>query len=637
MRAAFSLIWKEWRELRWFLYIGLAVFLFIPAVEMLRSWLLRGRIESFMIEFIVLALSGLLAIIVGVGATCRDLDPRLRAFWQASPIGLSRWLISKYVVGLAVVLLVCIIPLGLKIGLEVRERGLFFLEHRVACFALAVLGYYTFTVVLLFSIAFMSGCLVRRAAHAGILCVGLALLIHFLPIVFPPLRSLGAYNLVFGSVGTKISVGAHWRFVLAMLAGSVLALVLGWIAVRRDWQLEVGKRLICWSLGVVVLMLASGAALQLGANRTCIQQFAIAPPNLPKGQARVVVEFVSSGQSGLLVLRDARHRSMFEPDTQRTVCHFELSKSGPVLGNEVAVDNAAPATKDSLSNLSQASPQIVWLEAHPNRVYHLRTHIEGEIAKLKRPELTLLTVALDRPPERAIIHQLDLLRFLPGTDERNLRVPMCEYKGRIYVQRLHSQPSECRIAVVDLSEPDAPRVAEVLGDQPEPRFLILDPETEAKVPGPVPTRLLRIPGLSERDQLELTVRLALDLAWLPMDFSGDLAVGITPEGLATRQVARIEGIYAYFRECGWRRATPLEKTTGVSNVLSGRVRLRNGLAYNVDPDGLTVYDVRRPEAPRRISHYRASGQQFSDVLPLPDGRILLGGSKLHLLAPPKLD
>jgi hypothetical protein len=67
--------------------------------------------------------------------------------------------------------------------------------------------------------------------------------------------------------------------------------------------------------------------------------------------------------------------------------------------------------------------------------------------------------------------------------------------------------------------------------------------------------------------------------------------------------------------------------------------VRDGLAYvlgNFDFGGLSVYDVRRPQQIRRIGHYAAPNELLRAIAPLPDGNILVGGNKLHIVAPPKM-
>ena len=109
-----SLAWKEWHEARAFLWIGLGVFVGLPAVAGL-EWMLQYS-KHFEINTIpwVIAFGGLLAVFVAVGATCRDFSGHLEDFWRSRPVGIVWWMIVKYVVGLAVVLLACAIPLAMR-------------------------------------------------------------------------------------------------------------------------------------------------------------------------------------------------------------------------------------------------------------------------------------------------------------------------------------------------------------------------------------------------------------------------------------------------------------------------------------------------------------------------------------------
>jgi hypothetical protein len=66
--------------------------------------------------------------------------------------------------------------------------------------------------------------------------------------------------------------------------------------------------------------------------------------------------------------------------------------------------------------------------------------------------------------------------------------------------------------------------------------------------------------------------------------------------------------------------------------------VRDGLAYVVGlgPGGLAVYDVSQPQQIRRVGHYAAPNERLQVIVPLLDGNILVGGNKLHIVAPPKV-
>ncbi|MHC4185946.1 MAG: hypothetical protein ACYSR4_08445, partial [Planctomycetota bacterium] len=68
--------------------------------------------------------------------------------------GIWRWAAAKYLLGLLVVLLVCCTPL-------VMQFFMFKAAHRQTRFISSVLFCHTFTLVLVYSLAFLTGCLIR--------------------------------------------------------------------------------------------------------------------------------------------------------------------------------------------------------------------------------------------------------------------------------------------------------------------------------------------------------------------------------------------------------------------------------------------------------------------------------------------
>lgn len=108
-------------------------------------------------------------------------------------------------------------------------------------------------------------------------------------------------------------------------------------------------------------------------------------------------------------------------------------------------------------------------------------------------------------------------------------------------------------------------------------------------------------------------------------------VEVTSEGLTTYRVAEIDNGEARLELLGQRHDTLLER--GARNPCLN-MALRNGLAYVVTGQkGMTVYDVSDPTRPRRARHFASPDQYFFAVDPLPDGRTLLAGDDLFVLAP----
>src|SRR5207248_10793483 len=101
------------------------------------------------------------------------------------PVSITQWLLTKYLVGLAIVLFSCILPL-------ILER---LLSRRPEDQSTFTLVFFPFSWTALYSIGFLCGALVRRTAHAAMLALAAMLLLYFLPMILPPLAWLSMANL----------------------------------------------------------------------------------------------------------------------------------------------------------------------------------------------------------------------------------------------------------------------------------------------------------------------------------------------------------------------------------------------------------------------------------------------------------
>ena len=87
MRQLNALIWKEWHETQVFLWIAWGLFIGLPIIGGLEGRFVDTGRSEFMASPWVLMLGPVLAIVVGVAVTCRDVQPKLEDFWQSRPIG----------------------------------------------------------------------------------------------------------------------------------------------------------------------------------------------------------------------------------------------------------------------------------------------------------------------------------------------------------------------------------------------------------------------------------------------------------------------------------------------------------------------------------------------------------------------
>ena len=95
----------------------------------------------------------ILAMVAGVYAMGRE-QGQVERFWRSRPIDLNRWLVSKYIVGLAVVWLVCWIPLSIQIA-----GGIFISNwtYDDTLESLSMSLVYSFILLLIYSVSFVLG------------------------------------------------------------------------------------------------------------------------------------------------------------------------------------------------------------------------------------------------------------------------------------------------------------------------------------------------------------------------------------------------------------------------------------------------------------------------------------------------
>jgi len=340
MRQLATLAWKEWHEVRAFLWIALGIFVGLPLIGGLEAGIHVARGFQIDASTWVQTLGGVLAIFVGVGAVCRDFGGRLEDFWRSRPVGPSRWLLIKYLVGLSVVLAACWLPLIIELAIDRDTEVIISIVEMPAVWAA------------LYSIGFLSGCLLRRTAHAAMLALAAMILLYFLPILLPPLAWLNIAQLASVTLHHNAIVwdAGQVEFAAGMAGIAFGSLVLSLAAVHRGWHLESGRRTMYGSISAAILILFSSAAFQLGTDMPILQQV-----DLSAGE-NVTMLCLVENHGFVITEKDARWRM---PGTEKlnyeyyTYRPLDLTPSGLQLGEGHQVRDGYP-----FGAYSSAHPEI---------------------------------------------------------------------------------------------------------------------------------------------------------------------------------------------------------------------------------------------------------------------------------------
>ncbi len=600
MGAIRSMFWKEWSEERAFLWIALGVFLGLPIIAGLEG--LAQYSHRFEIQATpwVITCGGMLALLVGVGATCRDFEIRLENFWRSRPVSIVGWLLVKYVVGLSIVLAGCIVPLAAELAFA-RDKS-----------ALRLVAWFPFLWSAIYSLAFLAGCLVRRTAHAAMLGLAAMLLVYFLPMVLPPLAPLSTTSILepwSDPESWRIPLGrAEMQFAAGWSCAALAGLAFSLLAAAREWRVESGRKMMYGAVSAAFLILFSSAAFQLGTNLPILGQV-----DLPERE--MVAKFIWDDRGSYVLTmkwerltQDRSGKQYVQPEYQyRTL---NVSAAGIELGN--------PHPRNEMFASRYFGQPAVALPQDPEVLYLASEVEDGETINGE-----LDVCQFKEPVSRSI-----KLWQQKRTNERYDSFPVSViWEGRLYVIGDH-------LVVLDLADPLSPKV---ISDTPFSfRFVNQASSAANTVGSEIVLALPNVPGLPPMERLKAAIR----KQWFSK-FDGQVLCESIEGALVESRLKSLNDTQAVFEVAARYEPMLLERIFGRNDYSA--MELQNGLLYAgggssaygyrgawVNP-GLTVFDAR--DRLRVIGHFAAPGAgQVS--CPLPDGRALIGGTKIWLVGPP---
>jgi hypothetical protein len=585
-----SLLWKEWRETRIFLWIGLGIFLGLPCVGGLENTFQSAHRFDIFASPWVFMFGGVFAMFVAVATTCRDLVIGIEEFWRSRPVGVVRWFLMKYAVGLAISVTVCVVPLVVEWMLGSRDSEL-----------TLALAWMPFLCAALYSVAFAAGCLIRRPAHAAMLALAGLLLIYFLPLVVPPLwivNTMAMFDVGFRDGAVFIIVS----FALGMAGIAVVMLALGIAAVRYRWRIDAGRRLMYGAVGAVLLIIFATAGYQLGTNLPVLQEV-----HLPDGETVANIRF--DGQRGTVVTTQLVVDDLGRESIVIRLRSLDLTPAGIQLGEPRKVVGRLAgyywnwAQKE---RVPRATPP-----GNPDVFY------TASIDWWADNECWLGTYSLRA--DKSAVDYSEIKLWSGGPAE--VRTPRIQASGdRLYV--MGSQ-----LATFDITNPTAPRLISCVAFSFHPRYGADATAFSLTLPG--------VPGLPAEGRLRAATQTPDDY-YFPDDrvLCEDSDAGGSQ--VAAWRLSKLTDNVAVFQPIGQWKETFLEELFGAETVES--MTLRDGLLYAVPwhhsaaKNFVTVFDLRGPHPLSPAGHFGAPG--ISAVCPLPDGRALIGGNQLWLVGPP---
>jgi ABC-type transport system involved in multi-copper enzyme maturation permease subunit len=151
----------------------------------------------------------LLAILIGIGSAIADLQPGANTFWRSRPISPHAWYWTKYLIGLATILLAIEIPFILS-------------PHTKLVVNLEDLMWWPLVWNVTFSFALTFTCLIRQPAQAAVLAVGAVGILY------------AAVQAAFGSFTPGEPSAPMVALAPIFIAAFVISTITGYFAAVRD-------------------------------------------------------------------------------------------------------------------------------------------------------------------------------------------------------------------------------------------------------------------------------------------------------------------------------------------------------------------------------------------------------------------
>jgi hypothetical protein len=604
MKQLASLAWKEWREVQWFFWVAIFVFTVLPCIGAFEAIAVHSE-HGFrpVVSPWVYTFGGVLAVFVAAGATCRDFQGRLEDFWRSRPLNIRQWLTVKYSVGLAVVILPCVIALAMETNLSDRNQT-----------EITPIVWLPFFWAALYSVTFLAGCLIRRTAHAAMLGLAVMLLFYTLPILIPPLEWMNTQSV---TAVWYDRVSDHWPvlfsdnqliFGAGMFAIAFAGRSLALLAVKHHWQIQAGHKLMYGAISTAILIMCISAGFRLGTNLPVL-----AKAQYPADEFPSIIR--CEGNSGYMVTRRWDKPTRAEQYFFRTI---KLTPSSVTLGEAQKID------KDFL--LPPPWP-------HGRPVGYVALEYDNETDHTWSSELRIIDSR--KLPDLRTDQTLQLWG-IHSSEPRTPGESSSDLKTWVQGNRLYVLGE--KIVTLDITQPWSPRIISI-----KPYFRgwtrgWFYPETDVAM-----FSLPQIPELPRDSRLKIvlgegTYESRNYWSW-PLR-SGNIRYQPYNNSVSGYRMTDLTDVAATFHKFGQYHPSLIDRVFGNNQYWSAEVQ--DGLLYASGSGGqgpfnrrIDVFDARDGKSVRLVAHFAAP--QLQDKCPLPDGRILAAGNGILWLvgAPPE--
>ena len=229
-------------QLRWHFLACLGLIMVLPLEEAVMNWRDGDGFYAGAMVVASVMISPLLSGLIACAGVQADLNDRQNIFWRSKPIRAEVFIILKFLVGLAIALLI----LGIPIAFGLMGDSLYKRSYDNVAAGKPIFLNILMISMMAYSLCFLCNVLIRKTARAWLIGMALVCFLLLVPFILPlHLKDFASEFLnVISAIYISITLGTF-----------LIAFVLSLIATSHNWHLQTNLKGLLWSGAALIFLL----------------------------------------------------------------------------------------------------------------------------------------------------------------------------------------------------------------------------------------------------------------------------------------------------------------------------------------------------------------------------------------------
>jgi len=256
------IIHQQVMQLRWHFLACLGLIMILPLEEAIVNLKDGYGFYATSMAAISMLMSPLLAGLIACANVQADLDEKRDIFWRSKPVSIKSFLMIKFVIGLAVALLILACPILFAV---ISNR--IYMPYDNLKTVIPVFFNLSMISMMAYSLCFLSTVLIRKTARGWLTGMAIAILLLLAPFILP---------LHFKDITTEFLAVISTAYILISMVTFFAAFILSLLAAAYNLHLQTNLKGLLWTTTAVLFGLILLFSRQV-ANIKVLDEFSEVP------------------------------------------------------------------------------------------------------------------------------------------------------------------------------------------------------------------------------------------------------------------------------------------------------------------------------------------------------------------------